>query len=316
MEFSSFRGNRQTTGGVALLLIFSCLTIQVGAQSSSDQAKVEGSTNLAQQNDTVWVFTLIDGSQLVGRIANQNSTTMDIKQLNGDTRSIFIADIADQQPMEQLKIADGERWVSNPNRTRHLWSPSSMPLRKGESYLSQKEIIFTSYAIGITDNIAILVGSITPLLLAGGEGLNFIGAAKFAAELTSNFYLSGGGEMIWFPDLGSLALPYVGFSLGEPDLQFSLNAGKPFAFEEGSEAEELDAMISICGMWRFAGDHGLVSENIFLPGVSIDEGWRMVSLHGLAWRRIGQGTAFDLGFITLGGNPVLIPWFDFTWHFK
>jgi len=90
-----------------------------------------------------------------------------------------------------------------------------------------------------------------------------------------------------------------------------LNAGKPFAFEEGSEAEELDAMISICGMWRFAGNHGLVSENIFLPGVS-----RMVSLHGLAWRRIGQGTAFDLGFITLGGNPVLIPWFDFTWHFK
>ena len=69
-------------------------------------------------------------------------------------------------------------------------------------------------------------------------------------------------------------------------------------------------------MWRFAGNHGLVSENIFLPGVSIDEGWGMVSLHGLAWRRIGQGTAFDLGFITLGGNPAPIPWFDFTWHFK
>ena len=69
-------------------------------------------------------------------------------------------------------------------------------------------------------------------------------------------------------------------------------------------------------MWRFAGDHGLVSENIFLPDDSIDEGWGVVSSHGFAWRRIGKNKAFDLGFITPGGIPALIPWFDFTWHFK
>ena len=140
MEFSSLRGNRQITGGVVLLLIVSCLTIQVGAQSSSDQAKVEGSTNLAQQNDTIWAFTLIDGSQLVGHIANQNSMTMDIKQLNGDTKSIFVTDIAGQQPMDPLKIVDCEYWVSNPNRTRHLWSPSSMPLRRESHIFLRKRL--------------------------------------------------------------------------------------------------------------------------------------------------------------------------------
>ena len=262
-------------------------------------------------------FTLIDGSQLVGRIDGQNNATIDIKQLNGDVRSIFTSDIADQQPMDNFKIVIGERWTSNPNRTRHLWFPSSMPLKKGESYLAQKEILFTSYAIGITDNIAVLVGSITPFLLAGGYGANFIGAVKFATEFASNFYLSGGGEMIWLPRLGGLALPYLGFSVGEPDLQLSFNAGKPFSFDEESGAEDLNAMISICFMWRFAGNHGLISENIFLPGVPTDDfGWGVASLHGLAWRQIGKDSASDLGFIILGGVPVPIPWFDYTWHFK
>jgi len=255
------------------MFIFSWVSIQLAAQNLREQEKKD-SNNQAQRNDMIWVFTLIDGSKLVGRIDGQNNATIDIKQLNGDVRSIFTSDIAAQQPMDNLKIVNGERWTSNPNRTRHLWSPSSMPLKKGESYLSQKEILFTSYAIGITDNIAVLVGSVTPFLLAGDDGVNFIGAIKFATEFASNFHLSGGGEMIWLPRLGGLALPYLGFSVGEPDLQLSFNAGKPFAFDEESSAKDLNAMISICFMWRFASNHGLISENIFLPGVPTDDfGW-------------------------------------------
>lgn len=300
------------------LWILCFVSLNLTAQSSSELIELQESDNQASQNDIIWVFTLIDGTEIVGRISNQDTTTVDIKQLNGETRSIFIADIAERRRMDELKIVDGERWVSNPNRTRHLWSPSSMPLNKGESYLSQKELFFTSYAVGITNNVAILVGSMTPLLLAGGDGANLIGAIKFATKLTSRFYLSGGGEMILFPEWGGLVLPYLGFSVGEPDLQLSFNMGKPFAFDDQSGADELDAMVSICGMWRFAGNHGLVSENIFLPGVSTEgEGWGVASLHGLAWRKIGKSTAFDLGFIIQGGGfPIPIPWFDYTWHFK
>ena len=287
------------------------------AQNLGELLELQESDNQASQNDIIWAFTLIDGTEIVGRISNQDATNVDIKQLNGETRSIFIADIAERRRMDELKIVDGERWVSNPNRTRHLWSPSSMPLKKGESYLSQKELIFTSYAVGLTNNVAVLVGSMTPLLLAGGDGVNLIGGIKFATKLTSGFYLSGGGEMITFPGLGGLALPYLGFSVGEPDLQLSFNMGQPFAFDAESVAGDLEAMISICGMWRFAANLGFVSENIFLPGISTDDvGWGVLSLHGIAWRWIGKSVAFDLGFVMPGGVPLPIPWFDCTWHFK
>ena len=81
---------------------------------------------------------------------------------------------------------------------------------------------------------------------------------------------------------------------------------------------ELNNKNNSVNILTFHASKGLEFENIFLPGVSTEgEGWGVASLHGLAWRKIGKSTAFDLGFIIQGGGfPIPIPWFDYTWHFK
>ena len=272
-------------------------------------------------DQTLLSFTLSNGTRLTGRIVRENKLTgqLDILLISGERRSIFRSDIAVQSKVQQkpVNVVNGKIWEDNPNRTRHLWSPSAMPLKKGEGYLSQKEFVFTSYSVGLTDNFAILVGTLVPALFAGPEGLNVIGAIKVADQVRDKIYIGGGIETMVIPRAGVAGVPFASFTYGEPDAQVSLNLGKPFALDSDS-ADFGTALVSVSGMWRFRGDFGLVSENIFLPEVKTSDGWGMLSVHGLAFRSIRESTAWDLGFVSITGfgGFIPIPWFDWTWHFS
>ena len=187
-----------------------------------------------------------------------------------------------------------------------------MPLRQGEGYFSQKELLFSSYAVGVTDNVTLLVGSFVPGLLVGGEGFNVIGALKIADEVADKVYIGGGGEVIMIPTASVIAgVPFVSFTYGRPDSQLTLNLGKPFALD-GTDTDTGELLVSVSGMWRFKGDFAIVTENIFIPGIRTDQGWGVLSMNGLAFRSIRDETAWDLGVVVVVGAP--IPWFDYTWY--
>ena len=54
---------------------------------------------------------------------------------------------------------EGQLYRRDPNRTRYLW-PIAFSLEAGEGYVSQKELLFTAVAYGVTDNITVLGGTI------------------------------------------------------------------------------------------------------------------------------------------------------------
>lgn len=263
---------------------------------------------------TLWRFTLVDETQLVGRVGGESNGRIMIVLISGERREIFRTDVVEQTEYKQkaITVVRGKVWEENPNRTRHLWSPSAMPLRQGEGYFSQKQLLFSSYAVGLTDNVSALVGSFVPGLLIGGDAFNVIGALKIADEVEDNVYVGGGGEVMFIPTNSLLAgVPFVSFTYGEPDSQWSVNLGKPFALD-GTDTDTGELLVSISGMWRFKGDFAIVTENIFIPGIRTDEGWGVLSMNGLAFRSIRDETAWDLGLIAVGGMPV--PWFDYTWY--
>ena len=65
-----------------------------------------------------------------------------------------------QTPSENAEFAPGagEFSFQNPAASRYLYAPSSIPLQKGQGYVSQK-LIFTSGVIGVSDNVTLLVGT-------------------------------------------------------------------------------------------------------------------------------------------------------------
>jgi hypothetical protein len=268
-------------------------------------------------------FTLANGSKLVGRLMDApDPSQVRVQLLDGTTRTLFRADILAQRPFTQAKVgADGNVWENNPNRTRHIYAPSAMPLKAGEGYGSIKEFLFASGAVGITDNISVLVGSFIPTLFAGLELGGLIGAIKVSGEVGEDLYFGVGGEVITLPSFGSgpgLNVMGIGFgavTFGKPDKQFTLSAGRPFLLSAGDANNDLgDVLFVAAGQLRVSNSYGLVTENWIFPTTRGPAGDSFLSLHALAMRYMGDNMAFDFGFIGVGGIPFMMPWLDWTWH--
>ena len=137
-------------------------------------------------------ITLTDDQKIVGRVrceGKQCSITSDAGlRIQVDRSSIRSIDPL--SPREQAGFSDA-------NRTRYLYSPSAFALRKGEGYLSQKQLFFTSVAYGLTDEFTILGGA--ALLWAMDEGFNIILGGKYAIELTERWRLAVGAETLLAP---------------------------------------------------------------------------------------------------------------------
>ena len=264
-------------------------------------------------------FTLANGSVLVGRIMTApDPRQVRIQLIDGTVRTIFREDIVRQQAFRGVKIgADGNVWEDNPNRTRHIYAPSAMPLQKGEGYVSLKEFLFGSAAYGISDNVSILVGSFLPTLFAGLDVGGLIGAVKISGEIGDNTYLAGGVEVITLPGSDSFDVVGIGFgaiTMGKPDKQFTISAGRPFVLSTNSGSNDLgDLLLVAAGQLRVSNTYGIVTENWFFPTADGPEGG-FLRLHSLVVRKMGQQSAFDFGFIGVGGVPVLLPWVDWTWN--
>jgi len=306
-----------------------------------------GNAILAEETETgtgqepVRKFVLIDGTELVGRVVGQNGDMLQILLLSGETRSVFAQDILSQNVGESIvgkdayRVVRGEAWGKNPNRTRHFLSPSSLPLNKGEGYLSQTELVITSYVTGLTDNVTILAASAVPFLVKGPDTFNLAGGVKMADKLSENLHVSAGAA-VGVAGENALAVPFAGFTVGQADKQCSLNIGALFhrfdtdeeqnnddqlREEEGDydweeEGDGVTPIFSISGMWRVTKSSGLVIENLFFPDLKTpDSGWGILSGHFLAIRRLGLNTSWDLGFFFFSGDEFGGPWFEYMWHF-
>ncbi|MEE2756962.1 MAG: hypothetical protein VYA30_09885 [Myxococcota bacterium] len=300
----------------SLLILWFCQPASVLGDTSPNPWTKTGQTNKADQR---WELSLADGTKIVCRINEEGSERLKVTLLDGSKRTLRRVDVLLKKPFSEsqaakLKVVNDEVWQLNTNRTRHLYSPSAMPLKKGEAYVSQRMLFFTAGAYGVTDHVSILLGSVLPFLVSP-DGFNIIGALKIAGQVSEQVHLAAGFESLFVPSLGAVGLGFGSMTIGNADRQVTIGAGKPFAIDNGRQ-ETGDALISLAGMYRLNDRYGLVSENLIFPGIDMRDGWRdVLTIHGLVLRRMYDDSAWDLGFVTIGGAPVALPWFDWTWHF-
>ncbi len=310
-----------TLVAVGIALVLSSVDVpETSAQTGPEEREVAPAS---ASPAALYKWTLIDGSTVVGREVGTSETTVTIRLVDGTERELFLADIASKLRQKPVTVIDGKVWFDNPNRTRHLWAPSAMPLKKGESYYSAKMGAFVSAVIGITDNIAFLGGTFWPGLLVGGDGINVIGALKYGAKLSDNVHWAFGTEVIFFPSVASIATPFAGVTLGEPDKQVTVNIGYLGILDSDGSREIGEMMISLAAQLRFLPGHALVIENLLFPGTRVDSsergstGWGMFSLHTFCYRRMDESAAWDYGLVLVSdnGNVFPLPWVDYTWYF-
>lgn len=233
-------------------------------------------------------------------------------------------------PAEVLAQVDGDAaWVdpegafqfANPARSRYFYAPSALPLQKGEGYISQKELLFTSAAVGLTDHVAVLGGTVVPALLFAaieGEADALVGVlgAKVGARIRDAVWVGAGGEAFLFAG-EVIGLGFVNATYGNHNTHLTVASGFiGFSGEDG-----LLVPVTVAATHRTHDNFAWLTENWLVfdtdPALvfgAVSVGGRFIS-SGAGGRRftIDPGLIMTVADGEVSSLP--IPWIDFAWHF-
>jgi hypothetical protein len=272
-------------------------------------------------------ITLKDGQVLRGVVVRQDAQVVVVELAQGGRMELPAGLVKSVDVELHARVRDnGEIWFQDPNRTRYLYAPSAMMLRRGEGYFSQKELFFTSMNYGVTDFLSVQAGAVLPAWLMSG-GANFIGGLKLGGSVTDRLHLAAGAQALVLPSnilggtrnmVSTAGLVFGMATYGTPDAHLSLGVGTPFIFDDpGTEVLPGDVLVTVNGNLRVSQRLALVTENWLIPTVFARHPERAYPMvNSLALRIFGERWAVDLGAVHVSQLPAVpIPWLDFTYNF-
>jgi hypothetical protein len=224
---------------------------------------------------------------------------------------------AELQPAaEPAGEAEEQAAPSDPNYSRLMFAPTGRPLRQGDGYFSDHELVFPGFAYGLTDHVSLSGGVSTIPGLGFSEQLVYF-SPKVGLELSRRAAVSIGALVAGVggsdDDLGSLGIAFAVGTFGSRD--HSLSAGFGLARELGDRFAATEPILMLGGQTRLSRSIALVSENwLVLDGdVPLSE-----QPFGLALRFFNGRLSADVGVVLVGelleeGYP--LPWVSFTYHF-
>jgi hypothetical protein len=182
--------------------------------------------------------------------------------------------------------------------SRYFFSPSAINMRKGDGYYQNTWFSLQSFNYAITNNITIGGGfELFSLLL--GHPLFFF-TPKIGFDLSRNVH-AGAGYMLMgvlTPGSKNINLVYGNFTLGNADLNMSMNAGTSLDYPG-------KPLLTLSGFVRAGTRIGFMTENWLIPTDTY------YTLYSFGVRVIGRRSAFDFGLVTNPDIATFIPGIPF-----
>ena len=203
----------------------------------------------------------------------------------------------------------------DPNYSRLLFSPTGRPLKKGDGYFSDYELVFPGVAVGLTDNLSIAGG----VSLIPGLGLDeqvLYVSPKLGWNLSDRASVSVGGLYAAIPeddDVDDLAIAFaVGtFGTRRSSISVGLGVGDNY-LPDGFTATPL---VMLGGTVTVSRHIALVSES----WLALEDGFNLADQpYGLGVRFFSGRLSADVGLVIVpeylddGG---LLPWASISYHF-
>jgi hypothetical protein len=204
-------------------------------------------------------------------------------------------------------MKDGEYWFPNPNSTRLFFAPSGRMLDQGEGYVSDYEVFFPGFAVGVTNHVSI--GGGMSLFPAGLDEQVYYLAPKIGGEVRENVNLALGALILGGLGTESTAgIMYGVGTFGPPDA--SLTAGLGYGFAGTTVAK--NPVIMLGGEFRVSKRIGLVTENYIIPNTEY-----INPLYSYGVRLMGEKLTVDLALFNASGSdtPIGLPYVDFVFRF-
>jgi hypothetical protein len=203
----------------------------------------------------------------------------------------------------------------DPNYSRLLFSPTGRPLKKGDGYFSDYELVFPGLAFGLTDHFSI-AGGVSVIPTVGiGEQIIYV-SPKLGWEISDRAAVSVGGLYAVVPaddDLDDLAVAFAVGTFGSRRTSLSVGLGLGDTYlDDGFDPQPI---LMIGGTATISRHIALVSENWLGLGDNFDLSRQPL---GLGVRFFGDRLSADVGFVFVledVDDGVFLPWASITYHF-
>lgn len=282
--------------------------------------------------DSLVRVTLQNSTVLVGRLRERTPTgiTLETKEVGRVTIPYEQIDRFEVVPTGALR--NGQIWLANPHATRYLFSPTAIPLGKGEGYYQNTYISINSVQIGLSKHFS-LGGGVELLTLAMGHPIFFV-TPRVGFQVAPKVHVGGGMWLGGIPIDGfhTFGFTYGNVTLGTRETNLTLNLGTGFI--DGRFARR--PIASLSGMHRVGRRLALISENWLVP-TQRTEGYSgynsttnqsthpqktTYSTYGIVSygiRIFGERMAFDLALINskdiFDDLPIGVPFVNFVYKF-
>lgn len=254
-------------------------------------------TNMPIQQDSSYLFKFFDETSLIGKAISVSDSSIIIRTKNLGEVTVKRINIKTAELLTAENLVMGQYWFPNPNATRYLFSPSAIPLKKGEGYYQNTYLFINSFYCGVSNNIA--VGAGFEVISAFSGHPFFFTTVKASGEVAKQFYAGGG--FIWanITDIDrnhnnfSFGALYSNFSFGNTNNNLSVNLG--LGYDENNGLGERP-LVTLSGMARISRKTYFITENWFVP-VSDFEKRIYYSIISYGLRFSGEKIAVDLAFV-------------------
>lgn len=250
-------------------------------------------------------FTLLDDSEIIGKVDSLSSEAFRIITTSGVTITIQKSQIKQMDEIER-ELSARRIFQPDPNDTHLFLAPTARSLPAGKVSFMVYELFFPVLSVGVTDYFMLSGGFSLFPGLAVDEQIKYF-SAKISPLSDSKFQIALGSTyfMTWNQNDFAVGFGTTTYSSG----RFGLTAGLGFGY---SDREIMETPVLILGgEVRISDNAKLITENWFWSGEE-------ASFLSLGIRFFNKKISGEIGLIlpAFEYSGSFIPWFGFAYNFN
>jgi hypothetical protein len=268
-----------------------------------------GQEDLVENTHGVTKVALTDGSELIGTVVGEDSTSIKFRTIGGVEVVLPKSSVSSIKPVAGNIVGD-RFYKRDPNYSRLFFGPTARALERGHGYFADYWLFFTFLGVGVGQGVT-LAGGTTIFPSAEGQIAYLAPKVTFLSDGSTN--LAAGA--IHFIPLGvgdedpGVGIAYIVGTLGNPDNAVTGGAGWGYAGDDMADQPVLIAA------WekRISNSFKFMTEAWFPPGAE--------GIVAFGFRAFGEKIAGDFALIHPinadfdGGFP-FVPWLGIAYNFE
>ena len=285
---------------ICLLLSFSIFSITLAQNKEQKSRPDSGLVVLLTNSD----------EEFVGTIVSEDAREVSIRLQNGKLLIIPAYTVKSVRKLSSSTLIKGKPVFANPHPSRYFYTPSAIPMDKGEVYIQSVYGLAYQVQFGVTENFSI---GATTTLLATPLALT----AKYSIKIDEKNTLAFGGMagIVGWGTQTNLGIGFGAFTHGTKESNVTFAAGYAWVNTKEDNGGGNSPMMSLSGNQRLSKNLSLMGELWYLPEVGVFFGGPCFRLYK------SKKSSYDFGIWRLGINEAhktvpFIPVFGYTYKFE